>query len=362
MFTFILGTKAELIKCMPLMKELRRRRIEYTFVHTGHHSLDEMCAEFKIKRPDMVLFRPPKRTSKFFLRTGKALGWGLSLSLGLLKTFRKIRGTKFVLVHGDTITTATAAILSSSCPHRTWKTVHLEAGLRSHNLFEPFPEEIHRRVADRFSHILFAVSELARENLRREGVRGKIYHVGNTIVDSVNICLRRRKRSKRRGHVLINLHRNENLQSKMRMQKIVKIINSISLKMYWPIHDQTLYALRLYGLWKEVEKNENIEFSPLVPYIDFLQELRSSKFVVTDGGSIQEECLVLEKPCLILRMATERAEGLKTGINFLTRLNIEYSKRIIKLLEGEFKLPPYKNPYGYEGCSKRIINHLMAMD
>jgi UDP-N-acetylglucosamine 2-epimerase len=360
MFTFVLGTKAELIKTVPVMKELERRNYEYLFIHTGHHDIKKMCEEFDVKEPDIVLFRSPKATSKFFLNTFKALRWSSFLSYKLLKTLSKIK-SRFLLVHGDTITTAVTSITSFFCPFKNWLTCHLEAGLRSFDFLEPFPEEISRVVADNFCDILFAVSDGAEKNLKKENVKGKIVKTGNTIVDSVKLALKRGKKSKRKKFVLVNLHRNENLQSKSRMKKIVEILNSVTLPIYWPIHDQTKYALKKYNLWKNVKNNKNIEFSGLISYFQFLQEMRKCKFVITDGGSIQEESLILKKPCVILRMKTERVEGLKTGINFLTKLNVEYAKQIIERLEGKFKIPKFKNPYGDNKVSKRIIEFLVNL-
>jgi len=351
MLAFVLGTKAELIKTAPLMKELEKRNYEYLFIHTGHHDLREMCEEFDVKMPDIILFQPPKTTSRFFLKTRKALSWGFSLGYKLLKTLKNIKNLELVLTHGDTITTGTTAVISSL---GRWKVGHLEAGLRSYDWSEPFPEEFIRQVTDRFSHYLFAVSQKAVENLKRENVKGSIFLTGNTIVDSVYLSLKKGKRSKRRNHVVINVHRNENLQSKYRMKRIVEIIKLISLEIYWPIHDNTKYALKKYGLWEELKSLPNIEFSPLLSYFDFLQELKACRFILTDGGSIQEESLVLRKPCVILRRKTERVEGISTGINFLTKLNIEYSKKIIERLEGKFKIPKFENPYGKPGVSKRI--------
>lgn len=352
MIAFVLGTKAELIKSAPLMKELEKRGDEYLFIHTGHHDIKTICETFDIKDPDIVLFKPPKTTSRFFLKTEKAINWGAALSFKLYNTLRKNGSIDMILVHGDTITTAIASIVGS---HGKWKVCHLEAGLRSYDLFEPFPEEIMRRIADKFSHYLIAVSKLSLENLRNEGVKGKVFLVGNTVLDSIKMSLRKRKKSRRKNHVVINVHRNENLQSRARMRRIVDIIKLVEeLDIFWPIHDNTKYALKKYGLWKEVKSLKNVEFSPLISYFDFLQELRNSRFILTDGGSIQEESLALKKPCIILRMKTERIEGLYTGINFLTKLNVEYTSRIIEMLKGRFKIPKFKNPYGKPGVSKKI--------
>jgi UDP-N-acetylglucosamine 2-epimerase (non-hydrolysing) len=96
-------------------------------------------------------------------------------------------------------------------------------------------------------------------------------------------------------------------------------------------------------------------------YVEFLWLLKNSTFIVTDGGSIQEESLALKKPCVLLREKTERQEGLKTGINFLTKLDVDYAKRVIEILESsKFKVPKFENPYGDGKASKRIVDYLIS--
>jgi len=365
MIAIVIGTKAELIKCVPVIKELDKRSIEYSIIHTGQHSLSDLAKDFGIKNPDILLYNPPKTSSRFMTKTHKAIFWGATLIKKIRFVLNKLQ-PKYVLFHGDTLTTASAAIASSNFwGRKSWENAHLEAGLRSFNLFEPFPEEISRRIADRFSDILFAPSDLSVENLKKEKVKGEIIKTGNTIVDTVLISLeiakkRKLKKPKEKKYVVVNVHRHENIKSKERMRRIVEIIKNISYPIYWPIHDNTKLQLKKFGLLNEL-KDKEIYFSPLLSYIEFLWLIKNSTYLVTDGGSIQEESLVLKKPCIILRKETERQEGLKTGINFLTRLDVEYSKRIIEMLEGStFKIPKFKNPYGDGKASKRIVDYLLS--
>jgi UDP-N-acetylglucosamine 2-epimerase (non-hydrolysing) len=360
----ILGTKAELIKCIPVIKELDKRKIDYYFIHTGQHSIIDLVKDFEVKGPDIILYQPPKFSSRFMVKTHKAIFWGLTLIPKIRKVINQIKPS-FVLYHGDTLSTACAAIASSNfLGNKEWKNVHLEAGLRSFNTFEPFPEEISRRIADRFSDILFAPSNLSVENLKKEKVKGKIIKTGNTIIDSVFISLeiakkRRLKKPKEKRYVVVNIHRHENIKSKERMKRIVEIIKSVSLPIYWPIHDNTKQQLQKFGFWEDLEK-QDIHFMPLISYIEFLWLMKNSTYIITDGGSIQEESLVVRKPCIILRMRTERQEGLKTGINFLTKLDVNYTKKIIEMLESaKFKIPKFKNPYGDGKAAKRIIDYLV---
>lgn len=366
MFAIVLGTKAELIKMMPVMLELQRRKIDYCFIHTGQHSIGDLIEDFGLKAPDLTLYAPPSLSSRFMVKTHKALFWSIPL-IPRIRAAVRASNPKFVLYHGDTLSTSAAAIASSAFlnPHKRWKNVHLEAGLRSYDIFEPFPEEISRRIADRFSDILFAPSKLSVKNLRKERVKGKVIRIGNTIADSVFISLKIAKRKlrkpKERRYVVVNIHRHENIKSKERMGKIVEIVKSVSLPIYWPIHDNTRQQLQRFGLWEQLQRVDRIHFSPLKPYVEFIWLLKHSTFLITDGGSIQEESLFLRKPCIILRKKTERQEGLDTGINFLTGLDVEYARTIVKKLEGSFTFKHFKNPYGEVGVSKKIVDHLLKM-
>jgi len=274
---------------------------------------------------------------------------------------------KYVLYHGDTMSTAAASIASSKPLNskKAWKNVHLEAGLRSGSLFEPFPEEISRQISDEFSDILLAVSDLSEKNLQKYKGKKRIIKTGNTIIDSALISNKKANKKgfkkTRQKYVLINIHRHENLNSKERLEKIVEIIKDIKIKALWPLHDNTAYFLKKYGLMDAIENKKNVEIMPLIDYMHFIFLLANSncKYLITDGGSIQEESLVFKKPCIILRKKTERQEGLNTGINFLTDLNINYTRKIIKKIENnELKIKKFKNPYGKKGISKKILGVL----
>ena len=362
----VIGTKAELIKCMPLMLELQRQKKDYWFIHTGQHSLKGACEEFSLKRPDYVLSKAPKLSTKFWSKISRAaLIWFLKVIFRIKKLINKLK-PKYVIYHGDTMSTSVAAIGSSKLlnPGKNWKNVHLEAGLRSGNLFEPFPEEISRQISDGFSDILLAVSDLSETNLRKEKSRGKkVIKVGNTIIDASWISYEMAKKSKMRKpkekYALINIHRHENLKNEKRMRKIVDILKAVKIKAIWPLHDNTARYLKKYGLMKKIEKMKNIEITELMGYSHFIFLIANCFYLVTDGGSIQEESLVFKKPCVILRKRTERQEGLSTGINFLTKLNVNSAKKIIGDIESnKIKVKGFKNPYGERGVSRKIVSLL----
>jgi len=362
----VIGTKAELIKCMPIMLELKKQKKDYWFVHTGQHPLGESCKEFNIKGPDFVLSKEPKISTKFWSKINKnSILWFILMIPKIRRLLKKIK-PKYIIYHGDTMSTSAAAIASSKFLNskKTWKNVHLEAGLRSGSMFEPFPEEISRKISDGFSDILLAVSDLTENNLRKDNKSSskEIQKLGNTIVDSAMITHNKAKKMYKKQnyeYVLINIHRHENLKSKKRMKKIFEILKNIKIRAIWPLHDNTEYFLEKYGLMKELKEIKNIEITPLVNYFRFIFLLANCEYLITDGGSIQEESLIFKKPCVLLRKKTERREGLSTGINFLTKLDVNYSKKMIDLIENnKIKVKNFKNPYGEEGVSKKLLDIL----
>jgi len=361
----VIGTKAELIKTFPIMLELKKQKKDCWFIHTGQHSLGKACEEFGVKKPDFILSKEPNRSTKFWSKINRnSLFWFLSMIFKIRRLIKRIK-PRYVIYHGDTMSTATAAIASSKLlnSNKTWKNIHLEAGLRSGSLFEPFPEEISRHISDRFSDVLLAVSDLTEKNLHKYKNKKRIIKIGNTIIDSALISYNKAKRMKQkkpRGkYALINIHRHENLQDKERLKRIVEIIKNVDIKAIWPLHDNTAYFLKKYGLMNKITNMKKIEIIPLINYPCFIFLLANCEYLITDGGSIQEESLVFKKPCILLRKKTERQEGLGTEINFLTALNIGSAKKVIEKIEnGLIKVKKFKNPYGEKGVSKEIVGVL----
>jgi len=359
----IIGTKAELIKCMPVMVELQKQKRDYWFIHTGQHPLEKICKEFDIKEPDFTMSKEPKISTKFWSKINKfSLFWFLLMIFKIKKKLKEIK-PKYVIYHGDTMSTAAASIGSSSLLNinKNWKNVHLEAGLRSGSLWEPFPEEISRNICDKFSDILLAVSDLSEKNLKKEKLKGKIIKIGNTIIDSSEYIYKKagkKFKKEKEEYALINIHRHEHLRNKESLRKIIEIINVIRTKGIWPLHDNTEYYLKKYGLFDKINQ-EKILITPLKTYEEFIFLLANCKYLIADGGSIQEESLVFKKPCVILRKRTERQEGLSTGINFLTGVEVETAKKVIKDIEvNKIKIKNFKNPYGEVGLSKKIVEML----
>jgi len=249
-YAYVIGTKAEFIKMFPLMKEL-----DGTFIHTGQHDLSELIETFKVKSPDIVLSEPPKKkTSKFMGNVVKAGFWNLNM-------IKKLRGVlkeecpDLLIYHGDTMSTAAASIAAKSSKI---KAAHVEAGLRSHNWLEPFPEELSRRIADKNADLLFAPSKLAGRNLEKYKNK-KIFVVGNTVADSAMEALKKARSVKvpSEEYAILSFHRHENLKSRAKIKKIVKIVEQIPIPIYFFAHDNTIRALKKFRLWKRVNKKVN---------------------------------------------------------------------------------------------------------
>ena len=361
----VIGTRAELIKTFPVMSELKKQRIPYYFIHTGQHNLQDLCEKFCVKLPDIVLTKEPEKSTKFYGKQIKGIFWNLGLVFKIRKELKKISGLKYVLYHGDTMTTASASIASSKFLNfkKKYKNVHLESGLRSFNNFEPFPEEISRRIVGKFSDILFAVSPQSRRNLLKYKNK-QVILTGNTILDSAKIAHTLAKKNKvkplsNKKFILISIHRHENLKSKKRMEKIIEVLSSLSIPSFFAMHDNTKKKLEEFGLFGKLIESKNIRIIEPLDYINFIYQVSKCQLLICDGGSIQEESLIFKKPCIILRMATERPEGLVTNFQFLSKLDVKKTKEKIKeFLSKDFKIQDFKNPYGKVGVSKKIVGAL----
>ena len=364
----IIGTRAELIKTFPIMLELQKRKIPYYFIHTGQNDsgINAICEKFKVKHPNVTLSKEPNKKSKFKGIRLHGIIWNLDIVIKIRHELKKLKKLKYVLYHGDTMTTTSAAIASSKLlnPFKKYKNAHLEAGLRSENLFEPFPEEISRIIASKFSDILLAVSNRSEKNLKKYRNSKIIIKIGNTIIDSVNeaykVSLKEKIKPLSKGKfALISIHRHENINNKKRLGKIVDILVSLKIPSYFTLHGNTRRQLIKFNLYEKLRQNKNIKIIEYLDYIDIIYQLKNCSLIICDGGSLQEESLIFKKPCIILRKATERQEGLETNFQFLSKLNVRKTKeKINKFLNKDFKIKGFKNPYGEIGVSKKIVEIL----
>jgi len=355
----MVGTRAELIKLFPLIKQVEERGHELVFVHTGQHDIEELCEIFNVRKPDKVLSKIPEQSSKFNGSIFKAIKWNLML----IKDIRSVLSDEspdYVVYHGDTMSTALAAFSSSRVlfPFRKFKTAHVEAGLRSGSAFEPFPEEISRIFADATSNMLFAVSSIAENNLKHHKTLGKlVYNAGNTIIDSTKEAEKIGEEYAKEEYGIVTIHRHENIQSQKRMKKIIEILEESPRNLIFPLHDNTKAELEKYGLMDRIAQNDKIEIVDLVDYPEFINMIKGADILYTDGGSIQEESLIYNVPCIILRERTERKEGVREGINYLSKFEVsETIEKASELVKKDFQQA--SNPYGDPGVAERVVEKL----
>ena len=334
----VIGTTAEYIKMMPVFKEFEKRKIDIEFIHTGQHDLSELIKTFKTQQPSIIV--NPK--DGFKGDTGSAFGWAKTTTPMLKKILKENEKIEYVICHGDTMSTLIATIAGRLAGK---KIVHVEAGLRSGNLFEPFPEEIVRRIVDSLSDVKFAVSNKTALRLKNE-----VYNVGNTSIDALNIALKTTKKPKGfpKKYAVCTVHRHENIKSKKRMISILDLITRIPMPVYFAIHKNTLSKIEEYGLKDELI-NSNVKIIDHKTYNEFVGILKYSSLILTDGGSMQEEAATLNIPCVILRMATEREELLERGDQVLSKFGKIGGFNFIK------KKKLY-NPYYNGGASKQIVD------
>lgn len=350
----VIGTRAQLIKMAPLMNLLQKEKIDYEFIYTAQHkeTISRILEDFHVKTPDLILYNKSEATT-----VTKMIGWGLSM---FLKSFfpKKIFPNKgIILTHGDTVTTAWSAIVGklAGC-----KIAHIESGIRSFKIFEPFAEEIMRLITFRFSDVYFCPNEWAVNNLKK--YKGEKINLGlNPVYDSVKFALMSDTKLElpNKKFVVVSIHRFENILTKKLEQTIIPLLEMIAnldFLLVFILHPSTRNVLKKNNmvLYNRLEKNKNITLKERYPYFEFLQLLKNSEFVITDGGSNQEELSYLGKPTLLFRNVTERIEGLDDTV-----VLSHFDRKIIKEFISNYKTmqKPFLNVQ--TSPSKVIINYLI---
>ena len=306
-----IGTKAQYIKTAPLLWLMDERGVDYRLIDSGQHAV--LAASFQkemgIRTPDVRLGAGADVTS-----IPQALAWTLRLA-GRLLSRTRLRAGVFggsggvCVVHGDTPST----LLSMLMARRAGLAVaHLEAGLRSGRWLHPFPEEIIRFLVARRADLLFAPDRQAVRNLRTMSVKGRIVALpGNTVIEA----LRRSDPVDRgTGPAIITMHRVENLHRRSRREGLAALAGQLAAerKVRWLLHQPTVGALGQATMDRMARAG--VELTELVGHSEFLGMLAAAPFVITDGGSIQEECAMLGVPTLLWRKRTDRPDGLGANV------------------------------------------------
>ncbi|MEF8874949.1 MAG: UDP-N-acetylglucosamine 2-epimerase (non-hydrolyzing) [Candidatus Thermoplasmatota archaeon] len=345
----VLGTRPEIIKMSPLIREFEKRGINQDIVHSGQHYDDNVSSiffrELELEEPELYLDVGSGTQGE---QTGKAL-------MKLEKAFKELE-TDLVLVEGDTNTVLAGALAAV----KMGVTVgHVEAGLRSYDY--RMPEEYNRRLTDHSSHLLFAPTEENREILEGEDVWGDIYVTGNTVIDA---CIQNMKIAERKAEfdfevpeefVLLTAHRAENVDDPEVQQNFIEAFKKIHLPMIYPIHPRAEERFEMHGNLNELKEIEGMKLVPPQGYLEFLLLMKKSEYIMTDSGGIQEEATApnIRKKVFVLRDSTERPEAVEAG--YCTVVGTD-SEDIIDGVESfqEEEWDPAGCPYGDGKAAEKI--------
>ncbi len=316
MIHIVLGTKAQLIKMAPIMRVLKSKNIPYNFIFTGQHNegMDELQDNLGIKKPDTILYKGKDITSplKMFIWSVIIITKSIFIKDRIFKKDKK----GIVLVHGDTVTTLLGALMGKFAG---LKVGHVEAGLRSFDFFHPFPEEIVRVLTTPFSDYYFCPGQWALNNLSKYKGK-KINTFQNTIFDAFQLAIEKMDKTEmnipKEKYCLVSIHRYENIVNKKKFEQIIEIVEKVAknIKCIFVLHPITEKKLYRYNLYLRLKKNPGVELQSRLSYLKFIKLVYHSEFMISDGGSNQEECSYLGKPCLLLRQKTERLEGINRNV------------------------------------------------
>ncbi|WNZ29544.1 MAG: UDP-N-acetylglucosamine 2-epimerase (non-hydrolyzing) [Candidatus Bathyarchaeota archaeon] len=356
--TIVVGTRPETIKMAPVIRELKKQNIPFTFIHSGQHYDYNMSLQF-IKELNL-----PNPDYTFKLNNCNPASQIGEMMTKLEETLQ-INKSTLILIQGDTNTMLATALTGVKLGT---KIGHIEAGLRSYDW--RMPEEHNRRMVDHISDHLFAPTETAKQNLTKEQVYGKIHVTGNTIIDAINQHLPIAEKHSKimqtinyKEYALATLHRAENVDNPKTLKNIIETFMDSPIPMIFPIHPRTTKKLQQLNLFQNLKNNKNIQLTPPLGYFDFLILMKHSKIILTDSGGIQEEATSphIKKHVLVLRLSTERPEAVETGFAKIVGVNKNtILKNLNKHLNEKPNLPS-QSPFGDGKTSQKIIKTLMKI-
>jgi len=381
----VFGTRPEAIKMCPLVKEFQKHPNEFETIVcvTGQHRemLDQVLRIFDVK-PDYDL-NIMKQGQDLYDVTARVL-------TGMRDVFKECK-PDVVLVHGDT-TTSTAAALATF--YQQIPVGHVEAGLRTHNIYSPWPEEMNRQITGRIATYDFAPTPLSEKNLQEEKAQGQIFVTGNTVIDALHMVVDKLKSdptlaaeqenilraagydvsrlsdscnpcSPKKKLVLITGHRRENFGDGF--ISMVTAMKDLSEKypdvdFVYPMHLNPNVRKPIHEVFGEDLTRPNFFFIEPLQYLEFVYLMEKSTVVLTDSGGIQEEAPGLGKPVLVMRDTTERPEALKSGTVHLVGTNHDLIVNEVSTLLDDAaayeKMSKAVNPYGDGKACSRIVRAL----
>ncbi len=345
----VLGTRPEIIKMSPLIRELKDRDIPYDVIHTGQHYDHEVSEiffkELNLSPPDEHIGVGSGSQAE---QTGKAL-------MGLEKAYATL-GSDIVLVQGDTNTVLAGALAAVKMD---LKVGHVEAGLRSYDL--RMPEEHNRRLTDHCSHHLFAPTENSADILRGENVWGDIHVTGNTVIDA---CMQNMEIAEEKSrvdipgeYVLVTAHRAENVDDRRVLKQFLDVFENIPGTKVYPIHPRAEKMFKHTGLYGKLKDVPGMKLMKPQGYLEFLMLMKNARYILTDSGGIQEEATApnIKKKVFVLRESTERPEAVDAGFAEVVGTNSDDILNAIDRFEQD-GWTPEECPYGDGRASEHIVN------
>ena len=378
----VFGTRPEAIKMCPLVKEFQKRKEEFETIVcvTGQHRemLDQVLNIFDVK-PDIDLN---------IMKQGQDLtDVTVRILTGMRDVFKSCK-PDVVLVHGDT-TTSTAAALAAF--YAQIPVGHVEAGLRTHNIYSPWPEEMNRQITGRIATYNFSPTPLSEKNLQEEKAHGQIYVTGNTVIDALHMVVDKLKNDQAlaaeqdkvlldagydvtrlaggKKLVLITGHRRENFgDGFIRMVTAMKDLSEKypEVDFVYPMHLNPNVRKPIHEVFGEDLTRPNFFFIEPLQYLEFVHLMNKANIVLTDSGGIQEEAPGLGKPVLVMRDTTERPEALASGTVHL--VGTDYDKivhEVSTLLDDAAAYAAMSqavNPYGDGQACRRIADTLAGKE
>lgn len=358
----IIGTRPEAIKLAPVYLELKKsKHLKPVLINTGQHKemVDQMLNWFGIKE-DYNL--------KLMLKNQSLDGITSRAIESVTKVLKSVNPS-LIMVEGDTTTVMAASIAAF---YLKIPVAHVEAGLRTNNFYNPFPEEMVRRVVSHIASIHFSPTEGAVSNLKKENIKSNAFNVGNTVIDALLFTAEQMKNQfkkypplivkgldfKKYRVILSTIHRRENFGKghKGIAHALLKILNAFpDTALLLPLHKNPNVRNVIKPILK---KHKRVFLIEPLDYVPFIYTMKNCHLILSDSGGVQEEAPTLGKPVLVLRTTTERPEGIKAGSAKLVGIDPDkIFKEAAKLLsnkEAYKKMSKVKNPYGDGKTSKRI--------
>jgi len=358
--SLVLGTRPQIIKSAPIIRQMLRQGLDIKVIHTGQHydySLSKIFFE-EMDLPEPYVNLEVGSGSHAY-QTGETM-------IRLEKVLMDLKPS-LVLVPGDTNSALAGALVAIKMGI---KVAHVEAGARSYDM--SMPEEINRRIIDHISLFLFAVSERCVKNLEKETVLGKIYLTGDTMFDvflkhmslASKSSILKENDLDPQTYAVLTLHRAENVDNPLKLENIVRAIIQLSdIHIVFPVHPRTMSRLSSQGLLRKLEEAKHVKLLKPLGYHDMLKLESEAKLILTDSGGVQKEAFWLKVPCITLRENTEWMETVEFGANFIVGCDTNRIVSTAKILTNDShvrdKIKRLPNPYGDGKAAEKIVDFLL---